>query len=345
MDRTRRLVAVTAGSVAGVVVLVAGITALLWQQRATLDDIPIPAVAGESRPADAVVATWFGTSTLLFDDGETQILIDGFVSRPAVTRQLLGRPVESDAAAINRFMLDNRLDRLAAIIPAHTHIDHAFDIAAIANRSKASIVGSPSAVLIGRGGDVPGDQLVSVGSRTEFTFGEFTVTLIPSRHAPYGWSGSVPRDGPILAPFDQPSPANRYRAGLSFSIVITHPQGTAVVQASAGFIPGALNGVSADVVFLGSGMLEALGREYAEDYWLELVTTTGASRVLPIHFDDFSKPFGETVLMPRFIDDFRESAEWLVEFRSVWDRDARLELPRFGEAIVLYAGGEDSTGT
>ena len=65
-------------------------------------------------------------------------------------------------------------------------------------------------------------------------------------------------------PLAQPARAGDYRAGLSFTIVIAHPQGTAVVQASAGYTRGALDSVAADVVFLGVGMLESLGRRYAE---------------------------------------------------------------------------------
>ena len=317
----------------------------LWQSRESLDAVPIDPVARRIPPVDALTATWFGTSTLVFDDGETQILIDGFVSRPSLLDQLLDRPVVSDAPAINQFILDNRLDRLAAIIPAHTHLDHAMDIGAIANRSRASIVGSPSAVLIGRGAGVPDEQLVAVGKRTEFAFGQFAVTLVPGLHAGFGWNGSVPADGAINRPLEQPVRPSEFRAGLSFTIIIAHPQGTAIVHASAGPLPRGLENVEADAVFLGVGMLESLGREHAERLWLDAVTSTGATRVFPVHFDDFTRPFGSTVLVPTAIDDFTRTAGWLSEFKSVWDRDTTLELPVFGEAITLYVGEASATGT
>ena len=343
--RFRRALSVAAigGLVAAVVLSL--LVYWLWQTRATLDAVPIDPVARRIPPVDALTATWFGTSTLLFDDGETQILVDGFVSRPGLLDHLLDRPVVSDAPAINRFILDNRLDRLAAVIPAHTHFDHAMDIGAIANRSRASIVGSPSAVLIGRGAGVPDEQLVAVGKRTEFAFGQFTVTLVPGLHAGFGWNGNVPIDGAINRPLLQPVPLSDYRAGLSFTIVIAHPQGTAVVHASAGPMPRGLEDVSADAVFLGVGMLESMGREHAERLWLDAVTATGATRVFPVHFDDFTEPFGTTTLMPAAIDDFVETAGWLSEFQSVWDRDATLELPVFGEPITLYVSEASATGT
>ena len=336
MDRIKRTAGIVAAGAIATLVIVAGVVYWLWQDRLELDEIPIHAAALMPTEPEIVTTTWFGTSMLLFDDGETQILIDGFVTRPPLLRQVLDQAVESHAAEINRFMLDYRLDRLAAIIPAHTHFDHALDIAAIANRSRASIVGSPSAVLIGRGQGVPDDQLVAVGDRTEFQFGEFTVTLVPSRHAAFGWNGSVPMAGPIMLPFAQPAPISAYRADLSFSIVVAHPQGTSVVQASAGFVPEALDDVTADVVFLGVGMLETMGREYAEEYWRNVVSITGATRVIPVHFDDYTAPFGTTRLPPRIIDDLSVTAGWLDQYREIFDRGSRLEMPVFGAPMPLY---------
>ncbi len=335
MNRIKRHLSIVAAALAGLLLFVAVIVYWLWNDRLELDDIPIRTIASAPEP-DAVTATWFGTSMLLFDDGETQVLIDGFVTRPTLADVLFDRPVESRAAEINRFMLDYRLDRVAAIIPNHTHFDHALDIAAIANRSRASIVGSPSAVLIGRGQGVPDDQLVAVGGRTEFQFGDFTVTLLPTRHAGFGWNGSVPFDGPVMLPLSQPAPVSAYRADISFSIVIAHPQGTSLVQGSAGFIPGALDAVTADVVFLGVGMLETMGRDYAEEYWRNVVSMTGAERVIPVHFEDYTAPFGTTRLPPRIIDDLSVTIGWLDQYREIYDRDSRIELPVFGQEIVLY---------
>ena len=38
-----------------------------------------------------VKVTFFGVSTLLFDDGETQILLDGFFSRPSILTGIVYR--------------------------------------------------------------------------------------------------------------------------------------------------------------------------------------------------------------------------------------------------------------
>jgi len=344
MNAIRRTLLRVALGASVVLVAVSALLVWLWHDRTNLDSLAIPVIAKRVPPVDSVTATWFGTSMLVIDDGETQILIDAYVSRPSALSLLFDRPVESDAAAINRFLLDHRLDRLAAIIPGHTHFDHSLDLAAIANRSRATIIGSHSAAMIALGSGVPEDQVINIEDAAEYRFGEFSVTLLPSVHGRFGWNASIPFDGRIETPLAQPAPASAYRVGRCFSIIVGHPQGTALIQSSAGFVPDALSDVPVDVVFLGVGMLGSLGREYAETYWQNLVTMTGAERVIPLHFDDYTQPFGTTRLPPTVIDSVQKSAHWLEEFRSIWDRNTRLELPAFGEPFALY-GDEPSTGT
>lgn len=309
---------------------------VLWNDRPSLASIDWPHYPTLEPTVDAVSVTWLGVTTLLFDDGETQILIDGFFSRPSLLDMVFGRPVQSDAAAINRAINQYRMRRLAAVIPVHSHFDHAMDIGAIANRSSASILGSETTALIARGAGVPEDQIVLAENGQEYIFGQFTVTLIESAHAPIGWNGATPYAGDIAEPLVTPAPISAWRVGKSYSIIIEHPHGTTIVQGSAGFLDGALDGRQTDVVMLGVAMLEGLGHEYTEQYWQALVTTTGAAHVFPVHLDDYSQPFGEVVLFPRILDDFTTIAAWLEEFRERWDSDARLHLLEFGKQIVLY---------
>jgi L-ascorbate metabolism protein UlaG (beta-lactamase superfamily) len=323
-------VAVFAVSVAGLV--------WLWRDRPSLDNIDWPApVIASAAATDTVVVTWLGVTTLLFDDGETQILVDGFFSRPSIFDVVLNRPVENDAPTINYALDEYRMRRLAAIIPVHSHFDHAMDVGAIANRTSASVLGSESTAEIARGAGVPEDQITLVIENQPYEFGRFTVTLKRSRHAPVGWRGTVPLDGTIDEPLTMPQPVGAWREGGSFTIVISHPEGTTVVQGSAGLAGESLRDVPADTVMLGVGALETLGRDYAEQYWQSIVTATGAESVYPIHFDDFTKPFGETVPGPRVLGDLATMTEWLEAFREKWDNDAQLFMPEFGRPIAIYA--------
>jgi L-ascorbate metabolism protein UlaG (beta-lactamase superfamily) len=321
-----------------IVVCLLLILSLLWRDRVDLDAIGLPPAPVADVDSDAVTITWFGVSTLLFDDGETQILIDGFISRPDIVDILRQRRVDSDAATINYFLNEYGVENLAAIVPVHSHFDHAMDIGAIANRSSASILGSASTAAIARGSNVPEDQIVIVDGDSEFDFGLFTVRLIPGNHAPVGWSGSVPLPGTIDEPLALPAPVSAFREGGSYSIVVSHPRGKALVQGSAGMAAGALDKVRVDTVFLGVGMLESLGREYIADYWRTTVTSTGAKTVVPVHFDDYTMPFGRIVLAPKLVDDFSVTVRLLKELRNTWDQDTRILLPTFAEPMPLQPG-------
>ncbi|NNF40250.1 MAG: MBL fold metallo-hydrolase [Woeseiaceae bacterium] len=326
-----------AGIIAATLAVAATAMILLWRDRPELLsgewEAPVPAAAAA---ADSVTVTWLGVTTLLFDDGETQILIDGFFSRPSLADILLDRPVVNDAATINYALNEYGMRRLAAIIPTHSHFDHAMDVGSIANRSSASILGSASTIAIARGAGVPEDQITLVSDGERYTFGRFDITLLPSTHAPIGWRAAVPFAGRIEAPLKMPQPVSAFREGGSYTIVVGHPEGTAVVQGSAGFPDKALADVPADVVLLGVGGLETLGRDYITRYWQTLVTATGAHTVYPLHFDDFTRPFGEIVAAPRFLGDLEATARLFTDLRDRWDTNTRLVLPAFGVPMAIY---------
>jgi L-ascorbate metabolism protein UlaG (beta-lactamase superfamily) len=111
-----------------------------------------------------------------------------------------------------------------------------------------------------------------------------------------------------------PVPALDYKVGQVYSVHIQHPLGNLLVHGSAGFVPGALTGVPAEVVFLSVGGLAHLDLAYKQSLFEEVVTATGASRVIPLHYDDFTKPLEQHLqLLPRMLDDVGASLDFLVE--------------------------------
>ena len=84
---------VTRGAmVTGTVLVVAAMGSVwLWLDRPSLESTGWSAPPEQAANPASVTATWLGVTTLLFDDGETQILIDGFFSRPSLADMLLRR--------------------------------------------------------------------------------------------------------------------------------------------------------------------------------------------------------------------------------------------------------------
>ena len=334
MTRHQRWATIALSILAAAVLLAYGTLAILWQDRPDLSELDWAVATADPEAEGSVTATWLGVTTLLFDDGETQILIDGTFTRLSPLDFALARRVGSDIATINYVMDEYRLDRLAALVPVHTHVDHAIDIGRVANRSTALLLGSESMANIALGADVPVDQFQILANGESRVFGEFTVTLIASRHLPNssgedGWPAGV-----IDEPLRQPARFWSWRGGAANSILIRHPAGTALIQGSAGFVDGALAPHAADVAFVSVAGLAARGEAYTQDYWEQTVAATGAERVFPVHFDDFTRPFGDVQLFPYIADDVLTTADWVTNLAT--DAGVTLTRPEFGTPIVLY---------
>lgn len=283
-----------------------------WQDRPPVSALGWPvAAAADDGDAGQVTVTWLGITTLLFDDGVTQILTDGTFTRLGALDILGRRPVWSDVAGVNAAIARYRMNRLAAIVPLHTHFDHAMDLALVANRTTAIVLGSESAANIARGGQVPVAQYQILADGESRQFGDFTITLIESAHVPIGPGDEPWFPGRIEEPLAQPARVSDWKAGVCWSVLIAHPQGTALVQGSAGWLEGKLEGATADVALVSVAGLAGAGRDYARTFWSETVGRTGARRVFPIHFDDYTRPFGELSVFPRMADDVTQSARWL----------------------------------
>lgn len=212
--------------------------------------------------------TFLGVSTLLLDDGESALLTDGFFSRPSPGRVLFRRiapDVERITTGLTR--AGAGVGRLAGVLPVHTHYDHAQDSAVVAARTGARLLGGRSAAQIGRGHGPPAEQIDIVASGDTRRFGRFEVTWLESTHCP---PDRFP--GPIAGPVVPPVRVKAYRCGEAWSILLAHDNGrTALIQGSAGFVPGALSGRHADVAYLGVGQLGRQDEAYLRSYWAQTV--------------------------------------------------------------------------
>ena len=268
--------------------------------------------------AGGLRVTFLGVSTLLFEDGETAILTDGFFTRPGKLRTLFTK-IEPDRDLIARYLKRAGIEKLAAVIVAHSHYDHAFDAPIVAQQTGArKLVGSASTANIARGYGLAEDKLHVIEDGELPPFGRFRVRLLPSVHSPLTLLSPfhihhVPLAGDIKEPLTLPARWTDYKEGGSYSILIEHDGRTILVQASAGFIPHALDGRHADTVFLGIGTLGKLPEQYREDYWREVVEAVTPQRLIPIHWDNFSRSLAEPLVpMPRLFDDFDKSMEFLL---------------------------------
>lgn len=272
--------------------------------------------------------TWLGVSTVLVDDGETALLTDGFFSRPGPLRVLLGR-VRPDEARIGAGLRAAGIDRLAAVVCVHSHYDHALDAATVARLTGARLYGSASTAAIARGHGLPADRFTELVAGEALDVGRFTLTALAAAHT----AGDL-APGRIDAPVPLSARARRYRTGDCFSLHVRHGERAAVVHASTGVVPGALAGHRADVVLLGIALLSRRDEAFRERYWRETVVATGARRVVPVHWDDFTRPLDRRLRpIPRPFDDVPAAMRWL---RDRADADGvEYRLPVLGRPSPL----------
>lgn len=280
--RALRRLAVVAG---GLLVAAGLAVAALYAVRPGLPEYAAHRYVAPPAPG-ALTATWLGVTAVLLSDGAHAIFVDPFFTRPPGVLPLLrNAPIAPDEAAIAAALQRAGVTKLDAVLVSHSHYDHAMDAGVVARLTGARLLGSASTANIGRGAGLPETQLQVVQSGEALEAGSFRITFVESRHA--GATGGAPT-GDITEPLRPPAGYLDYRQGGTYSILVEHAQGRALFHGSAGFVPGALKLRRADVAFLGIAIIDDL-----PTYLAEVVDAVGARRVVPTHWDDFTRPLGE----------------------------------------------------
>lgn len=257
-----------------------------------------------------IKVTYFGVTTLLLDDGETQLLIDGFFSRPALLKTL-STEISSDTVLIDQLMRDHGMQRIKAIFVAHSHYDHAFDVAHVTKKSGAILYGSESTLNIARGGQVQEEQLRLFAPGQDVLIGDYAVRVLATIHSP---DNALQDDGvTIPEPLAQPAKFDRYHEGGSFDFYIRHGQHKLFIKPSPNYAMGALDSLQADVLMLGIGTVGKRPQEWQDNYYRHTVGALHATTLIPLHWDDFLQPISDhLVMLPRFANDGEKDFDFFI---------------------------------
>lgn len=314
------------------VLLLVLIAALAWLRRQAPGLDAYEAHRYQASPVPgALSATWYGVTALLLRDGEHAIFIDPFFTRPeGLLPLMLNRPIAPDEARIAAALREAGIRRLDAVLVSHSHYDHAMDAGVVARLTGATLLGSASTANIGRGAGLPETQLRVVAAGEDLAYGPFHLRFIASRHA--GASGGRPT-GEIDAPLRTPARFLDYRLGGTYSILVEHPQGRLLHHGSAGWEPGALRGERAEVVFLGVALVDDL-----PGYLQETVDAVGARRVVPTHWDDFSRPLDQPLRPFPVIVHLDRFFAGMARLRP----ELRIETLAVGQPVALFPASASS---
>jgi L-ascorbate metabolism protein UlaG (beta-lactamase superfamily) len=281
--------------------------------------------------AAGLVVTFLGTTSALISDGETTLMTDGYFSRVAIGKSPESWVIRPDIPAIDSALQSLPPGRIAAVFVVHSHFDHAMDAPVVAQRTGALLVGSASTANVGRGLGLPEKQMLVVSPGDQLQFGQFKVHFYRSKHFPLDEPlASAMLGNTIDSPLVPPVRFDAYKEGTTFSILFEHPRGNLLLHGSAGYLPGALAGVKADAILLGTGGLGDLPREEQEAYYREVVLATGAKQVFPVHWDVMSTPYSAPLVPDT---DFQPAMRFLTEMNAT--RGVQLALLPKGEPVVL----------
>jgi L-ascorbate metabolism protein UlaG (beta-lactamase superfamily) len=190
---------------------------------------------------------------------------------------------------------------------------------------------------------LPESQIRVVVDRQPITLGKFVITPIESQH--FQFPNATVRDkvlgSPrITAPLAPPARALDYRVGKAYVLHVRHPLGSWLITGSAGFVAGALEGLRADVVFLGVGALGSQTERYRQRYWRESVAAVAPSRVIPVHYDSLTAPlegaFRGQVAAMALVEGGGEATLGFLREQAAANPHIQIQtLPRF-EQVVLF---------
>jgi L-ascorbate metabolism protein UlaG (beta-lactamase superfamily) len=240
----------------------------------------------------SVKVTFLGTTTLLFDDGETQLMIDGFFTRPSL-KQFKGK-IETNTKVVDAALKQAKVTRLKGLFVVHSHEDHSLDAPYVAKKTGAMLYGSGSTLNIARGAGLPEKHMSLFWPGKELTFGKFKVTVLNSKHSPP--SPANDDIGHIITqPLQQPALGPAYVEGGSYDFLIKHGDGVIMVKPSANWIEDALDKVRAEVFFLSTATLGKQPRIFQNTYYDQTVRKVKPRLVIPIHWDNFLLPLSEPI--------------------------------------------------
>ena len=192
--------------------------------------------------------TFFGTTTLLFDDGKDQIFFDCHFTRPSLIKYIFGKET-TDKNIVDEMLEKHHVDRLKAIFISHTHHDHVLDAPYVASRTGAMIYGTSSAMNVSRGGGVAEKQLTEFRENKEYEVGDFKIKILKSLH-----SKPTILNNDLGQTIDEPLPVDAklrdYKEGGSYDFHVEHKEKKILIRPSFNYIEGQLDGYEADVLFL-----------------------------------------------------------------------------------------------
>lgn len=248
-----------------------------------VDAAPAPAWVktgdGSALPGpDELAVRWLGTAGFEIRSARAAILIDPYYSRTPLG-QLLAGPARPDEAAIRA-----RVRPVNAVFVGHSHFDHMIDAPTVARLTRAHLYGSAATLAVAGQEGLPAAQGQAIKGGDRVKVGDLQVEVVASRHSSMAtqWLAG----GEMPAHVTVPMRFLEYKNGPVFGFLISWRGRTFYHCGSADVAEAHLAGKRAETV-----LFCVSGWKSSPDVIKRLYETLRPALILPMHHDDFFKPF------------------------------------------------------
>jgi L-ascorbate metabolism protein UlaG (beta-lactamase superfamily) len=230
---------------------------------------------------------WFGANGWEIAFGSRTILIDPWFGR-FDSGFFSGKFNAATPITTDQALIDQHIGKADQILVGHGHWDHLADLAIIARKTGAMVIGSETHGNVLRAGGVPEKQIVQVKGGESMQFDGYTIEVFPGLHSlgpikKYAVPGHL-----TSVPAAPPSKVGDLPEGDSLIYLITIGGKTRIFSMStANFIEREIAGLRPDIALVASIFYTQI-----HDFTPRLLKALNFPKViLPTHWDNFEKPF------------------------------------------------------
>lgn len=226
---------------------------------------------------------WYGTAAFEVRTAKASVFFDPYLSREALSGLLFGPALPKPARWPGTF------SRPDAIFIGHGHFDHYLDAPELARKTGAALYASADALQVARLEHTAADRLHAIAGGMQIPVGDLVVEVVTGHHSDMPTQALC--GGMMGAKVKVPMWFLDYKNGPTFGFVI-HWRGRSLVHIdSADFVDAALEGHKADVALFAMS-----GWPYTKNVFSRLYEAIGPDVLVPMHHDDFFRPFSDGVI-------------------------------------------------
>lgn len=228
---------------------------------------------------------YLGVAGWEISNDSTTVLIDPYISRPKL-RELK----DSDFVFSDTLMIDKVIGKVDFILVTHSHIDHLLDVAYIAKKTGAKVIGTQTSLNIIRAYNLNEDQLYTVMGGEDYQFQNISVKVIPSLHSALRkkhFFDVRTHTEPLTSPIKR----SDFIMGGSLMYLLRIGDSEILMMGSMNFIENEIKGLNPDILLAGVNGSRLEIYNYTERL---LKLTNYPKIILPTHWDRY-EPYEDEI--------------------------------------------------